>query len=182
MPTSPLLTGGAGFDFEDGVAAVYLTALLLEGGVLGLGQFTATQVALQRASSGSPLDDVIITGVDVNGDSATLHLQAKSTLHIGEGPTNTDFRDVLTKAWATISATGFKQGRDRVGAAVGSISQSRHKALRRLQSVAVESATAADFWKRFDAVTNQETRNIRDTFVTVLKQIDPTGAGSDRLW
>jgi hypothetical protein len=29
MTTSPLLTGGAGFDFEDSVAAVYLTALLL---------------------------------------------------------------------------------------------------------------------------------------------------------
>ena len=98
MSTSPLLTGGAGFDFEDGVAAIYLTALLLEGGVLGLGQYTAAQVALQRASSGAPLDDVIITGADANGKDATLHLQAKSTLHIGEGPTNTDFRDVLTKA------------------------------------------------------------------------------------
>ena len=33
------------------MAAIYLTALLLESGVLGLGQFTASQVALQRASS-----------------------------------------------------------------------------------------------------------------------------------
>ncbi len=57
MTTSPLLTGGAGFDFEDSVAAVYLTALLLESGVLGLGQFTASRVALQRPSSGAPLDD-----------------------------------------------------------------------------------------------------------------------------
>ena len=38
MTTSPLLTGGAGFDFEDSMAVVYLTALLLESGVLGLGE------------------------------------------------------------------------------------------------------------------------------------------------
>ena len=179
---SPLLTGGAGFDFEDGVAAIYLAALLLEGGVLGLGQYTVTQVALQRASSGAPLDDVIVTGMDVNGQEGTLHLQAKSTLHIGEGPTNTDFRDVLTKAWATIKATSFKQGRDRVGAAVGSIAQTRQKALRRMQQVAIESATAADFWTRFDAVTNQETRTVRNAFVSVIKEIDPAAADDERLW
>jgi hypothetical protein len=38
MTTSPLLTGGAWFDFEDSVAVVYLTALLLQSGVLGLGE------------------------------------------------------------------------------------------------------------------------------------------------
>ena len=38
MTTSPLLTGGAGFDFEDSMAIVYLTALLLESDVLGLGE------------------------------------------------------------------------------------------------------------------------------------------------
>jgi hypothetical protein len=38
MTTNPLLTGGAGFDFEDSMAVVYLTAPLLESGVLGLGE------------------------------------------------------------------------------------------------------------------------------------------------
>ncbi len=137
MTTSPLLTGGAGFDFEDSVAAVYLTALLLESGVLGLGQFTASRVALQRASSGAPLDDVIVTGMSANGEAATLHLQVKSTLHIGDGPSNTDFRDVLTKAWSTVQSMSFKPGRDRVGAAVGTMSQTRLRALRRLQILRV---------------------------------------------
>ena len=105
------------------MAAVYLTALLLESGVLGLGQFTASRVALQRASSGAPLDDVIVTGMSANGEAATLQLQVKSTLHIGDGPSNTDFRDVLTKAWSTVQSTSFRPGRDRVGAAVGAMSQ-----------------------------------------------------------
>ncbi len=182
MTTSPLLTGGAGFDFEDSVAAVYLTALLLESRVLGLGQFTASRVALQRASSGAPLDDVIVTGLNTGGESATLHLQVKSTLHIGDGPSNTDFRDVLSKAWSTVQDTSFKTGRDRVGAAVGAISQTRLRALRRLQEVAFNSATAEDFWDRFDRVTNQETQSMRDAFVTVLKQIDPAGIDNQRLW
>ncbi len=70
------------------MAAVYLMALLLESGVLGLGQFTASQVALQRRFSGAPLDDVIVTGLNEGGESATLHLQVKSTLHIGDGPSD----------------------------------------------------------------------------------------------
>lgn len=180
--TSPLLTGGAGFDFEDGVAAIYLTALLLESGVLGLGQFTVSQVALQRASSGAPLDDVIVTGIDVNSDSATLHLQVKSTIHIGDGPTNTDFRDIIAKAWATFRGAVFKEGRDLVGAAVASISQTRLKGLHRIQTVAFNSATADDFWGRFDSVTNQDARNIRDSFVTILREIDPSSCDRNRLW
>lgn len=180
--TSPLLTGGAGFDFEDSVAAFYLSGLLRESGVLGLAQFTVSRVALQRASSGAPLDDVIVTGVSVTGENATLHLQVKSTLQIGEGPTNTDFRDVVTKAWATLRAVDFKEGRDRVGAGVASISQKRLKAVRRIQEIAFNSATADDFWDRFDGVTNLETRNVRDSFVAVLKEIDPTRADKRRIW
>ncbi len=180
--TSPLLTGGAGFDFEDSVAALYLSGLLLESGVLGLAQFTVSRVALQRASSGAPLDDVIVTGVSATGENATLHLQVKSTLQIGEGPTNTDFRDVVTKAWATLRAVDFKEGRDRVGAGAGSISPKRLKAVRRIQEIAFNSATADDFWDRFDGVTNLETRNIRDSFVTILKEIDAAGADNQRIW
>ena len=180
--TSPLLTGGAGFDFEDGVAAVYLSGLLLESGVLGLGQFTVSRVALQRASSGAPLDDVIVSGLAPTGEAATLHLQVKSTLQIGDGPTNTDFRDVITKAWATVRAGSFKERRDRAGAGVGSISQKRLKALRRIQEIAFNSATANDFWDRFDGVTNQEARNIRDSVVTILKEIDPAQTDNQRLW
>jgi hypothetical protein len=53
------------------VAAVYLTPLLLESGVLGLGQFTASRAAIQRASSGAPLDDLIVTGLNTGGESAS---------------------------------------------------------------------------------------------------------------
>jgi len=182
MTTSPLLTGGAGFDFEDSVAAVYLTALLLESGVLGLGQYTVSQVALQRAASEAPLDDLIVTGSNAHGEYGTLHLQVKSTLHIGDGTSNTDFRDVLNKAWSTFQSTSFRVARDRVGAAVGSISQARFRAVRRLQELAFNSATSEDFWSRFDSVTNEDTRTVRTAFVTVLRQIDPIGTNDQRLW
>ena len=74
----------------------------MEGGVLGLGQFATTQVARQCAASGAPVHDVIISGIDVNGGAGTLHLQVKSTLHVGDGASNTDFREVLSRSWATI--------------------------------------------------------------------------------
>ncbi len=120
--------------------------------------------------------------MSANGEAATVHLQVKSTLHIGDGPSNTDFRDVLTKAWSTVQSMSFKPGRDRVGAAVRTMSQTRLRALQRLQDVALNSATAEDFWDRFDSITNQETRSVRNAFVTVLKEIDPAGADNERLW
>jgi hypothetical protein len=182
MTTSTLLTGGAGFDFEDDVAAIYLSALLMEGGVLGLGQFTTSQVALQRASSGAPLDDVIVSGFDIHGLSGTIHLQVKSTFQIGDGASNTDFRESVTRAWSTVWMSGFNLGRDRVGAAVGSIGQARLKAVQRLRQVAVESASSEDFWARFDVVANQETRGVRDSFVSVLRQHDSAATTPERLW
>ncbi|MGA8557021.1 MAG: hypothetical protein WB630_21625, partial [Candidatus Acidiferrales bacterium] len=55
-------------------------------------------------------------------------------------------------------------------------------ALRRIQEIAFNSATGNDFWDRFDGVTNQEARNIRDSIVTILKEIDPAQTDNQRLW
>ena len=59
-PASPELTGGAGFTFEDGVAAIYATALLAETTAPGLPGKIVKQVSVQQGSIGHPLDDVIV--------------------------------------------------------------------------------------------------------------------------
>lgn len=59
---SPKATGGAGVHFESRAAAYYLSSLLVEGAVRGLGNAVAKEVRLQRRYEGQPLDDVIIKG------------------------------------------------------------------------------------------------------------------------
>ena len=61
--TSPELAGGAGFTYEDAVAAHYLAALLGGTTAAGLGSRTVDRVAQQQASFGEPLDDVIVDSV-----------------------------------------------------------------------------------------------------------------------
>jgi hypothetical protein len=48
MVSSPELSGGAGFTFEDASVAIYLTALLGEDSGPGLSHRVAVRVALQR--------------------------------------------------------------------------------------------------------------------------------------
>lgn len=55
--TSPELTGGQGFTFEDAVAAVYTAALLCESTAPGLPGRTVTHISVQQGSFGQPLDD-----------------------------------------------------------------------------------------------------------------------------
>jgi len=52
--TSPELTGGAGFTFEDAVAAFYLAALVSGTTAAGLTPRVVHRVALQQKSFGEP--------------------------------------------------------------------------------------------------------------------------------
>src|SRR5581483_6605233 len=121
------------------------------------------------------------TGQAPSGDTATLHLQAKSTLRIGEGTSNAAFRDVVERAWKTVTGQGFQRDKDRVGAAVGAIGRSRLKAIRRLQEIALQSSDFADFAARFDAVANAETKDVKNAFDAVVKSIDPA-ASDEAIW
>ena len=62
VATSPELTGGAGFTFEDRCSALYLAALLAETSAAGLIGDIVACVELQRGSFGAPMDDIIVTG------------------------------------------------------------------------------------------------------------------------
>ena len=77
---SPELTGGAGFSYEDTVAAYYLAALLKEEGAAPqLG--SVISVAVQQAGHGHPMDDVIV-GFMRDGGVATVGLQVKRRVTI----------------------------------------------------------------------------------------------------
>lgn len=120
---SPELTGGAGFTFEDGVAAVYAAALLSESTAPGLPGRWVKSLSVQHGPLGHPLDDVIVEGEGADGVSIRLSLQVKRSITISAAATNTDFRDTVLRAHATARGAGFHVGLDRMGIATGEIAE-----------------------------------------------------------
>ncbi|MFE8646334.1 hypothetical protein ACFX58_14720 [Sphingomonas sp. NCPPB 2930] len=122
MP-SPELTGGAGFTFEDATTACYLAALVGGATAPGLDARLVQRVAQQQAGAGEPLDDVIIDALSPADNSLMrLSLQIKRSFTVSDAGSNTDFREVIQRSWQTLQKDDFREQVDRVGAAVGNIS------------------------------------------------------------
>ncbi|MCJ2374023.1 ATP-binding protein [Pseudomonas sp. RGM 3321] len=118
-PASPELTAGAGFTFEDGIAAVYATALLAETTAPGVPGRIVRHLAVQQGSSGHPLDDVIVWAEGQDGTRMSLSLQVKRKLVVSASASNTDFKETIQRAHLTLHTDAFRVGIDRVGAVIG---------------------------------------------------------------
>lgn len=150
MTQSPELAGGAGFTYADQVATRYLAALLVGSGAPGLAEHRVVRVALEQRDAGEPLDDIVVDGEAPDGSVARLSLQVKREITISAAATNKDFRDIVRDSWATIDKPDFRDGVDRVGAAVGpSTAVGKSRDLVALAQFATASATPADFAVRF---------------------------------
>lgn len=149
MP-SPELTGGAGFTFEDAAAACYLAALVGGNTAPGLDARVVQRVAQQQAGAGEPLDDVIVDAIAPADNSLMrLSLQIKRSLTVSDAASNTDFREVIKRSWQTLQKTGFREHVDRVGAAVGNISDDAYRNFTTVCEWARASESPASFFQRF---------------------------------
>jgi hypothetical protein len=93
--TSPELTDGAGFTYEDAVAAHYLAEMLGGTTATALDARIVLRVSQQQSDFGEPLDDVIVDAVCLaDGSVMRLSLQLKRSLTISGAETNSDFREV----------------------------------------------------------------------------------------
>jgi hypothetical protein len=128
MTQSPEISGGGGFTFEDAPVAIYLAALLGEESAAGLEDRTIIRVAVQQAAYGEPLDDLIVDARGFDDSIARLSLQTKRELTISAATTNTDFREIVTRAWATLQKPDFRANIDRVGAVTGTVSDAARRA------------------------------------------------------
>lgn len=173
MPQSPELAGGEGFTFEGDAAAFYLTSLLAEAGAPGIDDRVVVGVSLQQRDFGEPLDDVIVDFEDRAKNSARLSLQVKRSLTISDAKTNADFRDIIRDSWATFKKPDFRIDVDRYGAAVGTISPTKERALKALCDWARESLTTDHFDARFSSNGNasEGIRSIRADVVALLEEV-----------
>lgn len=165
--TSPELTGGAGFTFEDAVGAFYLAALVNGTTAVGLSPRIVVRVALQQASFGEPLDDVIVDGTSAADQSvARLSLQVKRALTISAASSNTDFREVIHRSWQTLQKSDFREGIDRVGAVTGTVAEEPFRAFVTVCEWARASLTPATFMQRF-AANSDASQAHRDVLAAV---------------
>ena len=170
MTQTSELTGGAGFTFEGTVVASYLGSLLTEAAPRGLLGRKTVHIAVQQAAFGEPLDDLVVDADAPDGTTARISLQIKSSLTISAAQSNVDFREIVVNSWKTINQDKFRDGTDRVGAAVGSVSDAAAHALERVCGLARDSTTPKVFADRFipGAGTGQRLRDIVDIFRSIL--------------
>ncbi len=148
--TSPELTGGAGFTYEDAVVAKYLAAMATGTTAAALDSRVVQRVAQQQADFGEPLDDVIVDAASLaDGTVMRLALQVKRSLTISKAETNSDFREVIQRSWQTLQKPDFREHVDRVGAVTGSVAEETSRAFATVCEWARASDTSAAFMQRF---------------------------------
>ncbi|MFZ2061884.1 MAG: hypothetical protein WAU82_12790 [Candidatus Binatus sp.] len=69
---------------------------------------------MQQAAFGEPLDDLIVDGLASDDSLARLSLQVKRQLTISAAISNIDFREIVTRAWATMAKEDFREDTNRV--------------------------------------------------------------------
>ncbi|NNB46531.1 NACHT domain-containing protein [Pseudomonas chlororaphis] len=149
--TSPELTGGAGFTYEDAVTAQYLVAMVGDTTAAALDGRVVQRVAQQQADFGEPLDDVIVDAASLaDGTVMRLSLQVKRSLTISGAETNTDFRDVIQHSWQTLQKPDFREHIDRVGVVTGAVAEETSRAFVTVCEWARGSDTTVSFIHRFD--------------------------------
>jgi len=172
MSQSPELAGGEGFTFEGDAAAFYLSALLAEACAPGIDDRTVVQVSVQQRDFGEPLDDVIVDFEDIDKNPARLSLQVKRSLTISKAKTNKDFRDIIRDSWATLKKSDFRINIDRYGAAVGTITSIKERALKTLCDWARESLSVEHFDARFveDGIAGADIKAVKNDVVALLEE------------
>ena len=183
MTQSPELAGGEGFTFEGDVAAFYFAALIAEVYAPGIEDRTVTRVSVQQRDFGEPLDDVIVDFEDTSKCPARLSLQVKRSLTISKAKTNKDFRDIIRDSWATLNKCDFRINIDRYGAAVGTVTPAKERALKTLCDWARASRTADHFDARFAKGGNASAniKAVKNDVVTLLEAAKGTQCTSEEV-
>ncbi len=179
------LTGGAGFTFEDAVAAYYLVSLLNTTTATGLESRIVSRVALQQASFGEPLDDVIVDANSPSNNSiARLSLQVKRALTISDAATNSDFREIIQNSWRTLHKPDFRFDTDRFGAVTGTVAEASFRNFVSVCEWARASQTTESFMLRFsqEGDASQAHQNILTIVRSLIQELPDVNPNGDLLY
>lgn len=145
---SPAAAGPSGALLEAHVGAQYLLPLLSGGEARGLPGVVVTRVAFQRAGFNHPMDDVIVTGHDRQGNLATLELQAKRT--IAFTASDKIFADVVALACRAAIRPEFETTRYELAVAIARTSTKIERYIQEVFKWAREYQSAEGFFGRLN--------------------------------
>jgi len=180
---SPELRSGAGFLFENNVAAMYLVSLLSETTSYGLEGHIVQRVLLQQAPL-EPLDDLIIDFKCYSGEIGRLSLQIKQSLTISGSRTNEDFREIIINSWKTLQKDDFKQSIDRYGFITGTVAADTFKDLSTICEWARASDVASSFIEKFgkNGCASASRKKIKnEIYALLIKATESKQLGEENL-
>ena len=140
---SPLLTGGAGYDFENNVQSLFLLQMLTDGKAVCMGDCTIRKIVFQARRNGIYTDDLVVFGENNVGEKTSLLIQIKETFAIAR---NLTFDSVINSAWHDFKNNNiFCFGRDKIIVATGPLSKTDIGVSQQIFEVARYSDTFDDF-------------------------------------
>ncbi len=140
---SPLLTGGAGYDFENNVQSLFLLQMLTDGKAVCMGDCTIRKIVFQARRNGIYTDDLVVFGENNVGEKTSLLIQIKETFAIAR---NLTFDSVINSAWHDFKNNNiFCFGRDKIIVATGPLSKTDIDISRQIFEISRYSDTFDDF-------------------------------------
>jgi hypothetical protein len=116
------LTGGAGFEFEDCVAAWFMVHLLSNTPPLVESNFgNVTSVDFQVSESDWLLDDLLITSKSSDGEARRLSISIKRNKQVTQNGFNKNFVETVWKQWLKTQSNPFVRELDFLCLIVGKL-------------------------------------------------------------
>lgn len=167
---SPAAAGPAGAHLEASVAASYLLSMLAGAPPRGLPSTEITEVRVQQAPEGCPLDDVVVEAKDAAGNPATLEIQVKRTVSFS--PNDKVFEEVSDQIHEALSKPNFWNEKHILAIAVGRTSRKIDGPYQDVLTWARELGSSKAFYDRLamPKVGNDDMRDFVDTLAKHLRK------------
>lgn len=158
------LSGGAGFDFEDAIAARFLLSMLRGEAVFGAEHGTSVQLDFQVGESGWLLDDLLLASVNQQEEISRAAISVKIPKQITTASGfHASFRDAVWAQWAETASGPFDKQRDLLCLAMANVADTVWKAWHELQNEVLDTST-----ERFLERVESATRTKRAIFSSLI--------------
>lgn len=163
---SPLLTGGAGNNFENKVQSLFLLQMLTDGKAICMENCSIKKIIFQARRNGIYTDDLVVLGENNEGKTTSLLIQIKETFSVSR---NSTFDSVINSAWNDfINPKLFCFGRDKIVVATGPLSKIDIDVSRQIFEIARCSNTYEEFDNKLK-ISNLFSEKHRDKY-NILKE------------
>lgn len=173
---SPLLTGGAGYNFENKVQSVFLLQMLTDGKAICMDDCSIKKIIFQARRKGIYTDDLVVIGENTEGETISLLIQIKETFSVSR---NSTFDSVINSAWHDFKNTKpFCFGKDKIVVATGPLSKTDIDVSRQIFEIARCSNTYEEFENKL-SISKLFSDNHREKYKIIKESIKKANDNTD---